>query len=655
MTVILCVLSYLNAQTVVNMVQNPYADVNWGTYQQYKGNFHTHSTYSDGGVAFATVVTAYNNANYDILAMTDHNVTTWPWTGGVPAGMLAVRGNEFSNSDHMNAFFNFTLTSATLEQGIPNVQTNNGRSHINHPGRTHAATDWAWFIPWYRDYSTNIGLEVYNQGDRYPTDRQLWDNINTNLFPAEGKMVWGFSNDDMHLTSHYFHNYQFMLMPALTQADLTTCMDKGAFYFCYEPSGNGSANVPRISGIAVDDVSKTITITATGYSSISWIGPGTTVVGTGATFNYSTYTDKAFVRAILDGSNGDSFTQPFGFETITTTPPVADFSADDVSAGIGQTVTFTDLSANHPTTWAWTFTGGTPSSSTEQNPSVVYNAIGTYNVSLTVTNAYGEDSETKNGFITITNTGSVSVEVSSGADDVEQFMADGSMYTDSSDLEFCDDAQNPQVGIRFNEVNIPNGAIITSAYIEIRADETDTKALNHIKFAAEATDNSPAFSTSAWNLSNRTKTSSIVTWTNPPSWTAETIYNFPDMSTVVQEVVDRTGWTSGNSMTFIVWKDDTDSDERVADPYEGGYPPKLHVEFIIPLQVTPDAPSNVITSVNGSDVTVSWDTVSGAASYDVYSSTDPYGNYTFTANVVNNSYTTPATGLRQFWYIVAKN
>ncbi len=81
-------------------------------------------------------------------------------------------------------------------------------------------------------------------------------------------------------------------------------------------------------------------------------------------------------------------------------PPVADFSGTPVSGEVPLTVTFTDLSSNSPTSWSWTFgDGGT---STSQNPSHQYQATGTYTVSLTATNAYGSDVETKIGYITVT-------------------------------------------------------------------------------------------------------------------------------------------------------------------------------------------------------------------------------------------------------------
>ncbi len=89
-----------------------------------------------------------------------------------------------------------------------------------------------------------------------------------------------------------------------------------------------------------------------------------------------------------------SFTQP-------STPPVANFSANTTTVYEGQSVTFSDTSTNGPTSWSWTFTGGTPSSSTQQNPVVTYNTEGNYNVSLTVTNAAGSDTETKTQYITV--------------------------------------------------------------------------------------------------------------------------------------------------------------------------------------------------------------------------------------------------------------
>jgi PKD repeat protein len=93
----------------------------------------------------------------------------------------------------------------------------------------------------------------------------------------------------------------------------------------------------------------------------------------------------------------EDYTVSFG----SLAPPVADFSASSTSVIEGGNVSFTDLSTNGPTSWAWTFSGGSPGSSSAQNPTVAYNTPGTYNVSLTATNAAGSDVETKTGYITV--------------------------------------------------------------------------------------------------------------------------------------------------------------------------------------------------------------------------------------------------------------
>jgi PKD repeat protein len=82
--------------------------------------------------------------------------------------------------------------------------------------------------------------------------------------------------------------------------------------------------------------------------------------------------------------------------------PVADFSASPTSVNIGNPVQFTDLTTNTPSSWSWTFTGGTPATSTSKNPAVTYSAAGTYAVSLTASNAAGANTRTKTAYITVT-------------------------------------------------------------------------------------------------------------------------------------------------------------------------------------------------------------------------------------------------------------
>ena len=115
---------------------------------------------------------------------------------------------------------------------------------------------------------------------------------------------------------------------------------------------------------------------------------------------------KVELSAVEKTSSGDSFDSSDIFDSYTLDrceagPPVADFSADSTSGFTPLTVNFSDLSSNGPTSWSWDFGDG--GSSTEQNPSHTYTIANTYEVSLTATNAFDSDTETKTGYITVTD------------------------------------------------------------------------------------------------------------------------------------------------------------------------------------------------------------------------------------------------------------
>jgi PKD repeat protein len=82
------------------------------------------------------------------------------------------------------------------------------------------------------------------------------------------------------------------------------------------------------------------------------------------------------------------------------TAPDADFTASPLTGPAPLTVQFNDTSTGFPTLWSWDFGDG--NTSTGQNSSHVYAAVGSYNVSLTVENAVGDDTVTKSGYVTVT-------------------------------------------------------------------------------------------------------------------------------------------------------------------------------------------------------------------------------------------------------------
>lgn len=84
---------------------------------------------------------------------------------------------------------------------------------------------------------------------------------------------------------------------------------------------------------------------------------------------------------------------------------LAAFSSSNTVASNGESIQFNDESTGNPTTWEWTFEGGTPSISNEQNPEIIYNKPGVYSVSLTVSNGSTTDAIVKERLIHVTCTG----------------------------------------------------------------------------------------------------------------------------------------------------------------------------------------------------------------------------------------------------------
>lgn len=96
------------------LVYDPYEGIDWSSVQQLRTNLHTHTTQSDGALEPGVTIDKYHDQDYDILAITDHNVWTYPWTdfGRDPQklGMIAVEGNELSRHHHTLGLFANLIT-----------------------------------------------------------------------------------------------------------------------------------------------------------------------------------------------------------------------------------------------------------------------------------------------------------------------------------------------------------------------------------------------------------------------------------------------------------------------------------------------------------------------------------------------------------------
>ncbi len=151
---------------------------------------------------------------------------------------------------------------------------------------------------------------------------------------------------------------------------------------------------------------QTATLTANGAASYSWSSGATSAGGNTATASPVLTTNYT----VTGTTNGCSSTAVATINVQNCPPPTANFSASPLVLCDSGCVNFTDLSTDLPTSWLWQFPGGTPSSSTLQNPpTICYNVLGQYSVILIATNAQGSDTLVKTAYISIVSPIQVSI------------------------------------------------------------------------------------------------------------------------------------------------------------------------------------------------------------------------------------------------------
>jgi PKD repeat protein len=163
--------------------------------------------------------------------------------------------------------------------------------------------------------------------------------------------------------------------------------------------------------------------------------------------------------------------------------PIADFTNDIRFICSGSTINFADLSwRSDATSWQWDFPGGSPSSSTDQNPVVTYNTPGIYDVTLTASNAGGSNTLTRNGVIVVSE---------ATASNVVPFM---------EDFENSGPIPSGSNWIIENAAGNPWGLVATVGY-------NSSKSMRLINHSGNANGTVDAFITPGYNLTNITNAS----------------------------------------------------------------------------------------------------------------------------------------------------
>ncbi len=198
---------------------------------------------------------------------------------------------------------------------------------------------------------------------------------------------------------------------------------------------------------------------------------------------------------------------------------------------------------------------------------------------------------------------SVSVRINSATDDFEEWLKPigtqtqsktvGGMDAGSSDLEFGTEASgnDPQmVGLRFNNLNIPQGALITNAYIQFKVDAFSKNSNPCVVFIkAQDTDSAGTFTSINFDLTSRLKLKDSVVWNvSGASWgtvgSAAADQRTTDISILVQQLVNRSGWKNNNSVAFFLYGSGTREVESFDGDAQGA--PLLVVQYVETKKIT---------------------------------------------------------------------
>ena len=223
---------------------NPFSKKgNW-----YKGNIHTHTTNSDGGLSPKEVISLYCRKGYDFLSLTDHNKLTYS-KGLKEEGMCLIPGEEISGGkSEMGTSFHIVALNIkkeivfkdkeeiTAQKIISRIREEKGEAIIGHPYWSGLTFLDILHLQGY------LGIEIFNTVCLYTRGKGEssvhWDNL-----LARDRKIFGFAVDD----THHYSGRKYRPMDAgrgwimvkaglLNKKAIMDSIKKGLFYSSCGPS-----------------------------------------------------------------------------------------------------------------------------------------------------------------------------------------------------------------------------------------------------------------------------------------------------------------------------------------------------------------------------------------------------------------------------------
>lgn len=256
------------------------------------------------------------------------------------------------------------------------------------------------------------GNDVYN--GQFPGDEYLNIFVCKDIGGAAGYTYkpsnWG--GTSMANGIWVLHNYVGSIGTSTTNSSRTLTHEVGHWLnldHTWGPNNNPGNASSCSSDDAVSDTPNTIGVTSCNQNEASC----------GVLANVENYMDYSYcskmftpgqvtrmrnaITSSVGGRNNVISSSNLAAVGVSGTPYLckAEFQADRTTICAGNTINFTDLSYNVVSSWTWTFTGGSPASSTSQNPSVTYSTPGLYAVTLSSSDGTNSDNETKTAYIRV--------------------------------------------------------------------------------------------------------------------------------------------------------------------------------------------------------------------------------------------------------------
>lgn len=382
----------------------------------------------------------------------------------------------------------------------------------------------------------------------------------------------------------------------------------------------GSAPSYAVTGPGSSSAITTYAITTGTFDATTPMDTTPTVSSQGSTANPSapsittTTADTLWIVATGNDASTQTITGPSGFTELTATAGTK--SAYKAQAAIGATGTAQFTSA----TQEWgnvSIAIRSSSAGTIVTPDVASLILATFAP-------------------TITRTGGIETRsVTASSDDAQQIGT--TMTLNGTTIGGSLDATTDWAAMRFLGVNIPPGADVTSAILQVVPSGTgEDEPL--VTIYLEDADNAATYTSGASDISNRSRTAGISWSSTDLGATGSSYHDSSDLAPAVNAVVHRAGWAEGNALSVIIQGGSTTTRDLTIEAYDlgpGTNPPR----FVVTWRLLQPATASLTTSTFAPTVTVG----AAGSSYSGTPTNASLTTTTFAPTVLTPRVVTPAT------------